>query len=250
MSRVRADWLAEEVGVEVADLGHGAHVGGAALGEQHHVVGDAQGVADELLDDEQGRARGLDAAEHGVDLVDDDRGQAEGQLVDDQQRWRLHEHPGQREHALLAAGQGAGDLRAALLQARERLVGRGQALVHAGVALLGALPEGQDEVLLDGEGGEDRPALGGVGDAAAGVLERGPAGDVLAPEADVAGGGGDEARAHPGDGGLAGAVRAQQRERPPLLDREGDVEQRPERPVAGVDVIQLEQRRRHTVSPR
>ena len=63
-----------------------------------------------LLHDEQGRAEVLELRQPLVDLVDNDRRQPERQLVHDQQARRVGEHTGEREHALLAAGQGPAEL--------------------------------------------------------------------------------------------------------------------------------------------
>ena len=51
------------------------------------------------------------------------RRETERQLVDHEQAGRSDQHPGQGEHSLLAAGERAGDLLAALAEPREQLVG-------------------------------------------------------------------------------------------------------------------------------
>ena len=88
-----------------------------------HPVAQVEGVRHVLLDDEQRGARVAQTGERLVDPVDDGRRQAERELVGDQQLRRLDQHPGHRQHPLLAARQRAGDLGAALGEAREQLEG-------------------------------------------------------------------------------------------------------------------------------
>ena len=89
--------------------------------------------------------------------------------------------------------------------------------------------------------GEHRAALGRVGDALLAQDVRRLTGDVVALEQQLPGGGRDEPRADAGHGGLAGAVGPDQRHRRAGADRERHAEQRPERPVAGVDVVEAQQ---------
>ena len=96
--------------------------------------------------------------------------EAERELVGDEHLRFEHEHRGQREHPLLAARQRPGALPAALTEAGEQLVG----LLERGVDPVAAepAPEPEREVLLDGQRGEDRPALGCVRDAGSGEGRR------------------------------------------------------------------------------
>ena len=103
----------------------------------------------------------------------------------------------------------AGDLGAALAETREQLEGPVEAVGHAPAAE--AVAERERQVLLDGEGGEHRPALGGVGDAGTCEAVGGLAGHVLAVDQHRARGRGDQPAGHPGDGGLADAVGSEQR---------------------------------------
>ena len=87
--------------------------------EEHRPLGDLEGHVDGLLDHEHRRARLVDLADLGHQLVDDGRRQAEGELVDAEQlRPGDHGHR-QRELLLLAARQVAGVLFGALPQDRE-----------------------------------------------------------------------------------------------------------------------------------
>ncbi len=67
---------------------------------------------------------------------------------------------------------------------------------------------GEQAVLAHGEGQQDVGALIAATEAAAGDLVGGPAGDVLAVEADAPGAGLERAGEKIDEGGLAGAVRA------------------------------------------
>src|ERR1700694_4035868 len=88
------------------DAAHLEHVG--ALGRAQRQVG-------VLLDDQDGRAVvAIDRRHDLEDLADDDRRQAQGGLVEEEQLRAEHERPRDRQHLLLAAGEGGGDLVAAL----------------------------------------------------------------------------------------------------------------------------------------
>ncbi len=87
----------------------------------------AERVGDVLLDDQERGAGITDGREGPVHLVDDDRRQAERQLVAHQEPRRLRQHPRQGEHALLAARERARDLPPALPQRGEHLVGASEA---------------------------------------------------------------------------------------------------------------------------
>ena len=65
---------------------------------------------DLLLDDEQGRAFLAESSEALVELVHDDRGEAERELVGDHDPRLEDQHAGEGEHALLTARQRSGEL--------------------------------------------------------------------------------------------------------------------------------------------
>jgi hypothetical protein len=95
--------------------------------------------------------------------VGDDNGrQAQGQLLDHEQPGARHQRPPEGEHLLLATGERAGLLAAALAQQREQLVDR---LEPAGEMLGGNAEGTRDEVLFGGEVGEDPSPFGAVADA-------------------------------------------------------------------------------------
>ena len=216
-------------------------VGHRAVLEDHRRAGQVEDPVHLLLDHQQGGARPVDLPQALVDGVDDHRRQPERDLVGHQQAGGEHQDLGQREHALLAAGQGPPVLAAALAQHREGLVGPGQRVGHA--LATPSLAEDQPQVLLHGQAGEHPPALGHVGRPGPGDLVGGQAGDVLAAQPDGAGGAGQQAGHHPGHRRLAGAVGADQGGHPAAGHRKGDVEQGPVGPVAGADVVDLEGRR-------
>ena len=231
-------------------------VGHRAVLEHHGGAGDLQHPVDLLLDDEQRRSGAVDLPQPVVDRVDHHRGQTEGDLVGHQQSGWCDQHLGQRQHALLAPGQGPPVLAPALTEHRE---GGVRLLERAGDALApAALAEGQPEVLLHREVGEDTPALGHVGRAGPGDLVRRKPGDVQAAQADGALGTGQQSGHHAGHGRLAGTVGADQGGDPAFRHVEGDVEQGPVRAVAGADTDDLQGRRRppdrgrpgHAVTPR
>src|SRR6266550_3414061 len=72
-----------------------------------------------LLDQQDRGALRVDLADDGEDRLDEDRRESEGGLVEQHDFGLGHERTAHREHLLLAAGKGARDLRAALLEPRK-----------------------------------------------------------------------------------------------------------------------------------
>ena len=103
-----------------------------------------------------------------VDRVDDDRSQAQGQLVGHEHLRRHHQHLGQREQALLAARQRARRSGGAARRGWGRPCRR--ARDSSELAPPVPLAEGQGEVLLHGEAREHAAPLDHVGHAQAGDL--------------------------------------------------------------------------------
>ena len=186
-----------------------------------------------------------DRLERAVHLVDDDRRETERQLVGDQQARLLHEHPRERQHALLTARQRARQLRAPLAEPREqrvRLVERAPRTP----ARPAAAPERELEVLLDRERREHRAALGRVHDA---ELARNS--NVCRPvtslpsKSTCALRGRDQARRRRvRSSSCPSRWNRGSRARRPAGTDERHAEDRAERSVAGVDVAQLERARR------
>ncbi len=212
---------------DAADL---EHVGAARGGERDAGV---------LLDDEDGEALGgVQAAEDGEDLADDERRQAERGLVEQQQPRPGEQGAAEREQLLLAAGEGARLLVAPVGELREELVDAGEVAGERVPARVAAEPQ----VLLDGQLDEGSAALGDVRDpeprdrvGAGASAERTAAEDDRPLAADGAGDGAQRRR-------LAGAVGAEDGDDLALADLEADAVERLDGPVAGLDLVQLEQR--------
>lgn len=87
----------------------------------------------------------------------DQRRQAQGGLVEQQQARARHQGAADGQHLLFAAGHGAGTLVGPLAQAREEVEG----VLQAGLDLFAVLEETAHlQVLGDGHVGKDAPALG------------------------------------------------------------------------------------------
>ena len=99
--------------------------------EQHHAVAQGKRVADVLLDDQERGARGPQPVEVLVHLVDDDRRQAQRQLVGDEQLGLFHQDARHGQHPLLAARERAGNLLAPVAERREQ----GERLLEVGAHL-------------------------------------------------------------------------------------------------------------------
>ena len=100
-----------------------------------------------LLDEQDGRAGFVQLADDVEDLLDQQWSQTHRRLVQHQQLRLTHHRAAHRQHLLLAAGERAADLLAALLQAREQVVDMGH------IALNRAVRTGicaHFEVFLDG----------------------------------------------------------------------------------------------------
>ena len=122
-------------------------------------VGDAEGHGRVLLHQQHRRALPVDLGDDLADLADDARREAERRLVEQQQLRAGHQRPADGQHLLLAAGQQAAALGAALLEDREQLedpllgLGLGglvpaahaagpQVLLHASAGRRSAVPPG------------------------------------------------------------------------------------------------------------
>jgi hypothetical protein len=212
------------------------HVGG---------IGELEGKCCILLDQQDAHPLLLvDESQDAEDLDHDQRRQAERRLVKQHQARLQHQGTGDRQHLLLAAGQGAGLLLHALLEPRKvaedplELV-PDPLLVLAGVG-------GNAQVLIDGERREGAAALRHVGDPEPHDLLGRHAAQVLAVEPDRTFG-----AHHVADGAerrrLAGAVGAQQGGDAAGLDREADVVQRLGLAVERLERLHFQQRGHHEV---
>ncbi len=191
-----------------------------------------------VLLDEQDRGALLLQGGHGRhDPLHHQRRQAHRRLVEHEQLGPAHHRPTHGQHLLLATGEGAGRLGAALLEDREEREGR----VEVGVdALVLAGERTQAQVLLHGEPREDPPTLGGVRQTELDDVVGGDRGEVLALEGDRAGHRAQQARDGAQGGRLAGTVGADQRDDVALVDVEGDALDGLDLAVGHLEVLDLQ----------
>ena len=191
-------------------------------------IGDLKGLVDVLLDDQHVDAEIVaDPAQHLEEFAQQDRCQPQRRLVEQHEFRFRHQTARDRQLALLAAGQGAGELLAALGQDREPLQHLLHALAHALHIAVEEEAATDLKVLLDGHARQDGLLRGDVGDAepghGMGLHAVDAVGALLVEELDDPPGRLDE----PHDGlehaGLAGSVGAQQRDDLALADLEGHV---------------------------
>ncbi len=90
--------------------------------EQIGAIDDVEHLLDVLLHDEHRQSFGADAMHQFEHLRHDQRREAGGGLVHEQQFRLGHQRAADGAHLLLAAGQGSGELLAAVLQARKKRV--------------------------------------------------------------------------------------------------------------------------------
>src|SRR6266849_4349859 len=126
------------------------------------MVGDAEGHVRVLLDEQHGRACSADLADDPEDLLDQQRCESKGRLVEQKQAWRCHQRPSDGEHLLLAAAQRPGALPQPLAQAWE-VVEYARLLMACGTDLPSGVPTEQ-QVLAHGEVREDLSSLGHLND--------------------------------------------------------------------------------------
>src|SRR5205085_4421334 len=150
--------------VVVELVGVAALEGDLAVHDDVAAIGDADGLIEVLLGHQYGQLKPLLQFLDLVDrATDEDRGETDRRLVDQQDARRRHQGARQRQHLLLAAGEAAGELAAALAQAREGLV-RGFEIALDQAARRRA-ERAQQQILLDVQLGEQAPAFRHKGDA-------------------------------------------------------------------------------------
>ena len=139
----------------------------AALLEAIEARGRVERAVDVLLDDDERRALAADGAEPRIDVADDDRRQAERQLVAQQEARVRHQRAADRRHLLLPARERRGRHGAALGQHGKELVDAGERPRAAAAAIAA-----DQQILLDREAREELAPLRHHGDAAADDLVR------------------------------------------------------------------------------
>ena len=90
-----------------------------------------------LLHQQHSGAGFVDLLDDAEDFLHQDGGQAHGRLIHHQQLWMAHQRAAHGQHLLLAAGQGAGILLHALLQAGKMREHHVQILLRFGAAAAG-----------------------------------------------------------------------------------------------------------------
>src|SRR5947208_12542771 len=171
----RAGRLAE---IEFLDVRVAAQPLGAAVEHDaavlHHVavVRDRERDGGALLDQKDRDAElAADLGEAARQILDDDRREAERELVDQQQLRPAHQRAAEREHLALAAGQESADAAAQIRERRKELIDHGLQAALLGGA--GAAWRRHDQVLRHREVGKHFLAFGHQHDAAPrGVMRR------------------------------------------------------------------------------
>src|SRR6266851_1522530 len=140
----------------------------AALLDDVMTVGQPDQRAHALVDHQDRLALALQPVEARPDLLADQRRQALGRLVEDQQLGIGHQRPADRQHLLLAAGELVAHVALALGEPRKKSEG---ALEGPGIAARRAVRRRRHKVLAHREIGEDLATLGHQPQAKAGDAE-------------------------------------------------------------------------------
>src|SRR5438128_407707 len=192
--------------VVVQELAARAAHDDAAVLEHVGALRDLERHGDVLLDQQDGEAALVEEVDGAQHLLHHQRGEAERGLVEHDELGRTHQAAADGEHLLLAAGHGAGDLRAALLEPREQR----EHILQLTLRTV-ACPRNHRahlEILEHAERGKDLPAFGDLTDAEVADTVRFQPADRLAFEADRARARGLDAGDGADERGFAGAVRA------------------------------------------
>ncbi len=207
-------------------------------------VGDADQRADILVDHQNGEAAFLEPRQAAPDFGADQRRQAFGRLVENQQPRIGHQRAADRQHLLLAAGQLIAHAVGAFGEPRKQLVDP-----RKRPAAAVALDRGGQQVLAHGQVRKYLAAFRHQADAELGDPVGRQAADFLAAESDPAG----ARRRQPHDrahgGGLAHAVAAHQRHHLAGRDGKRNAEQHLAEAVAGFDAGEFEDAVSHAARP-
>src|SRR4051812_5567883 len=214
-------------------LGRRAGVHDGAFLHQQYARAQAQRRLDVLLDEQDRHAAVVDAADLAPDLRHEERHDALGGLVEDDELRPHHQAARDGEHLLLAARERAARLADTLLQARE--MGEHVALDLA----VGLAGEADAQVLVHAEIREDAAALRHVADAQARHLVGLDAREVHALELHLPGAALGEAHDGAQGRGLADAVASEERDRLAAADLERHAAQDVQLAVVHVHVREL-----------
>ena len=187
-----------------------------------------------LLDHNDCDAVVVQGPHHVEELLHHHGGEAQRQLVDEEDPGPGHKGHRHSEHVLLAAGQVGGRLVQLLPKAWEHLEHPGGLPFHV-LFVPAVQPSAQGDVLGDGKGTEHAPAAGDLGDPERGDPVRRHRGDVGPLERHRPAAGHRKPRHGPQHGGLPRAVGSQQRHEVAFSDLDVDAEQHLHRPVRHVD---------------
>src|SRR5438552_8041050 len=215
-------------------LGAGARPRDRSVVDNVDPIAESQRMTHLLLDDQQRRALLAQALQGLVHIFDDDRREAERQLVSNEDLRDLDQHARHRQHALLTTRQRARHLISTPTEGGEHLEGQVETAPDA--ATTADTPEEKREVLRNGERGEHGTTLRRMGDACPSERMRARPRHVAAFDDDGTRARRQEARGHARNGGLARAVRAHEGERLTALDAERDTEERTKWAVPGAHV--------------
>ena len=161
-----------------------------------------------------------DRVEAGIDVADDDRRQAERQLVAQEETRIGHQRTADRRHLLLAAREQGRRRRAPLAEHREQFVDARES-PGPGPAAIGA----ELQVLLDGQAWKEPPSFGNHGNALTNHGMRGQRADRTAIEGYHRRAARQRARDRAQEGRLARAVGADDGDRLAFIDGQIDVEE-------------------------
>src|ERR1700722_3577583 len=206
----------------------------------HHViaVGNGRGEAEILLDQQDGKTLSLEGADGVADLLNNDRGQAFGRLVEQQEPRAGAQYAGDRQHLLLAAGQ----FRALAFQPFAQI--REQRKDAIEIETAGPHLWRQQQILLDVETGKDAPLLGAEGDAGTGDHVGGKLGQLAVLKAHRTGAVFDDAHDRLERRGFANAVAAEQRYHLAGLHVEGRAVKHVGLAVPGFEIVDGKERAR------
>src|SRR5579859_3394973 len=152
--------------------------------EQIGAVDDLQYLPDILLDDQHGEAQFADMAQEREHLLDNDRREAGGGFVEQEELRLRHQCPADRAHLLLAARQRAGELAAPLFEAREEVVDEGETLAEFGAR--GANEGADAQIVLDAHARKEPAVFRDMRDAELDDAVCRQAQQILAVERDAA----------------------------------------------------------------
>src|SRR5262245_53379388 len=151
-------------------LGHGLAVHDAAVVHHHGVVAERFGKSEILLHEQDRGGAAFELVEGADHVIDDGRRDALGWLVNEDQRARLDDGTGNRQHLLLSAREHAGGMRPEAFEGRKEAEDPIEPCRIRRSRLCC-----EDHILANGEIREHAHGLRHVGDAGPGYVRRGPA---------------------------------------------------------------------------